>query len=169
MKKLRKVLVKTPKGDRWFTMRPVTDELDDGEIYCDTVCPYGGEICTRLPDPRNPSNPEVRFTDFCNSLGDSDEEHGVEEDIELKKTVPLDGEIERVFPDFPDIIKIVNEENPLVRLGDVIDSVCEGGCEYYCPDHSKCNSSNSLCVLKELLKDKNFGKKPRKLQKDKEK
>lgn len=155
MKKIKRVEVNTPKGTRLFTMRPTTDELEEGELFCDSICPYGANVCTRLPDPRYPENSDLCFCDFCDSLGETD--------ASCSSMVPLDGEIERVFPDFPDIIKILGEEDPLIKVGEVIDSVCAGGCDLYNKDHSGCTAENSLCILKQILKDKNFGKKPKRI------
>lgn len=162
MEKLKRVKVSTPKGDRFITMRPVTDDLEEGEIFCDSICPYGGKVCQRFPDPRNPENSELTFCDFCSDLG---EDEGKEE---LNSMVPLEGEIERAFPDFPDIVKVIEEEDPLVRVGDVIDSVCADGCDLYRSDHSECTSEYPLCILKGILKDKNFGKKPRRIKSEEE-
>ena len=152
MEKIRKAKFNTAKGERSMMMRPVLEELEEGEVFCDSICPYGEKICSRLPDPEFPDKPTERFCDFCTRLGE------IEGQEFCNNMVPVEGEIERVFPDFPDIIKVLEEENPLVKISDVIDEVCKGGCDMYSPDHSNCSSKNQLCILKGLLRSKKRAK-----------
>lgn len=150
MNKLKRVKVSTPDGDKYIMFRPVI-ELPSDKLICVSDCPYG-EICGKLPDPRDPQNKELCFADFCNSLGE-----GEGEDEELVGFVPVDGELEKVFLFDKDILKVmIKDENPMYRLSDIINKCCPGVCDLYSPDYEHCTIKNKMCLLRGLFIKESF-------------
>lgn len=156
LKKLKKVKVMTPKGERYLTFAPV-DSVPVDDIVCTTKCPYG-KICDKLIDPRNPDKfDEYVFTDFCSELGllnldNSGGSTGENNEENLLCMVPVKGTIEEAFSkDYPDIFTQIIDKNPLVNVKDFIDSVCSGWCGSYNSEYSNCKSSNKLCMLNGLF------------------
>lgn len=155
MDKLKRIKVMTPKGEKFIVYRPI-DEIPTDGIICDVKCPYG-EICGKLPDPRNPEDKDLCFIDFCNTLG---EDEG--DDEKISTMVPNDGEMENLFKDEKDILQFIIESNPVYKLSDIIDSCCPNICEYYNPDHTDCNIENKMCLIRGLFFKRKKGKKDNK-------
>lgn len=144
MDKIKRVKVLTPSGDKFIIYRPL-EEIPTDKLICDENCPYG-KSCGKLPDPRDPDNEELSFTDFCNSLGEN------EGDSEsLVSMVPAEGELENLFKDREDILQIILENNPVYSLTNIIDSCCPDMCESYDKSHSYCTLENKMCILRPLL------------------
>lgn len=159
-KKLKRVKVMTQKGERVLVFRPIKD-IPTEQVICETECPYG-KICDKIIDPRNPNNPDFKFTDFCGDLGEIMEEESESEkskNEDLTEYVPVEGTIEENLYDFPDIFQTLIEKNPMVRISDVIDKCCSSWCDSYTKDHSNCNTKNKLCIMHDLFKNDRFVKK----------
>lgn len=153
MDKLKRVKVSTPDGVKYVMFRPVT-ELPTDRLICDDYCPYE-KICGKLPDPRDPGNKELCFTDFCNTLGEGDDE-----DEKLVGMVPVEGELENLFKDNPNFLKeLIEKENPVYKLSSIIDKCCPGMCEYYSSNYEYCTLKNKMCILRGLLVGESFKKK----------
>lgn len=154
-KKFKSVEVKTPAGPRILQFRFGENSSKDSSSplnTCEYDCVYQ-KVCKLLPDPENPDDfAHLRFCDFCTRIGDTAD---TEEGRELRKYVPVPGEIENQLGDiFPRILEIVQEKNPIVYLSDVIDCVCEFQCDMYDAEHSQCGAGNSMCLLQDLFMKK---------------
>lgn len=145
-KKNRRVTVTGKNGETYhFKFKPVVIK-DSNEMVCENNCPYNN-ICDEIRDPRDIDNPDRCFSDFCAELGESDEE---EED--LLYMIPDSGSLEEGFKNRKDIFQQIIKEDPVIRLKDLIDSVCaDGWCPEYLADHSNCNSCNLGCILHNLF------------------
>ena len=154
VEKLRNVKIDTEKGERILQFRPV-ESLPDGRRWdCDTVCPYGGKICRRLIDPRNPNDPNSDFMNFCSDLGE--DENADPKDKVLQTYIPVKGTLEENLYDIGNFYKTLIEKNGFVRITDVIDGVCSDTCPMWNKEHSKCSPSNGACILQDLLKNQNY-------------
>lgn len=130
--------------------------LEPVDLICEKHCPLDG-ICDKLRDPRNMSDEEGSFMDFCLAAG----QKGKSDD-----EIMNDETITNLAPDMGDVIKWVEgvdsdiyqaliKDNPLVNLNQVIDNVCGPNgyaCGFYNEEHSNCTSKNGLCILKSLFK-----------------
>ena len=148
IEKLTRVTVTTPKGDKRLTFKKYGLDESDRRIPCTDKCPYALS-CELFPHPEHPENPVIEFSDFCGGLG--------QEDDGKLDLVPLEGSLERSLKDIMDkdhFQKFIELES-LVKIGDVIDTVCSSGwCDLYKPDHSGCTSENKSCIIHGLLKNK---------------
>lgn len=145
--KLKRVKVDTPKGSRALVFRPVTN-IPTGGLICDSECPYC-EICDKLPDPRNPKDDNFRFIDFCGDIGMEYSNSNKDEGGDL---VPIEGTIENNLLDIFDNYQEILKSNPMVKLSDVIDKLCQNWCDRYNEKHSNCKSDYKLCIIRELFK-----------------
>lgn len=143
-----KVKVSTPKGDRYLMFQPFDDTEKMEKLPCESVCPYGIKVCEAMPDPRDPSNKAKCFANWCTELG-----READQDKILVRSVPAAGTIESSLGDFKEIYQALLEKNPMVRLTEVIDCVCSGGCDMYNESHSNCNHENKFCILRNLFKN----------------
>jgi hypothetical protein len=87
-------------GDKKFRLIP-QENLGDDELVCDR-CPYS-DICDKLPDPRNPENPELSFEYLCSELGEMEKPGQNEEDpgrAEIFNSIPAPGSLETIYPEF---------------------------------------------------------------------
>lgn len=153
--KLRKIKVKTPKGERELLFTKYNLPTTEGRIPCTDKCPYA-EICDYVPHPEDPENPDVSFIDFCGGVGLEDPEH---EDLDL---IPKDGSIEKAMADLmkPDVYQKILENKRLVSIDTVVDNFCSGWCDYYTPDHSNCRMDNMSCLMRDVFIKS--GKEPKK-------
>lgn len=173
-RKLRRVEVPTPNGTKKITygFGQNGGKADNEEInVCATDCTYYN-LCRWLPDPEHQDDFENwRFCDFCTRKGDEAE---TEEEREIRRMVPLPGELENVLGEngVPRVLSVIAKKNPIVYLNDVIDNVCDKICDMYDPEHSSCGCNNPMCILQDLfpktIKPKNLKvlKLPEKLSKD---
>lgn len=139
--------VKIPMADgsnKQVILRPI-EEIPTSHLICDKECPYG-KCCAFIPDPRDPNNTELSFTDFCNDLGSNEGD-----DPELSSMVPKEGTVEELFKDQPNILQKIIGDKKLVYLNEVIDKCCPDICEYYNKDHSNCTLENKMCILRGLF------------------
>lgn len=150
MLKARIIKVQTPKGERQLTFIQSPRAKAELEVCCEEVCPYGN-ICEKIRDPRNPSDPNSSLLTLCCELGLGDGD-----DESLQQLFPAPRTIEENLADFPDIFQQLTEKNPYVPVKDVIDSVCSKFCDYYEPNCSNCTSKNLSCILHDLFKAKNI-------------
>ena len=145
MKKLKTVKIPMSDGsEKVVAYRPI-EKIPTSHLICDKECPYG-KCCSFMPDPRDPGNQELSFTDFCNDLGGSGEE-----DDALSSMVPKEGTLEEVFKDQPDVLQKIIASRKLVYLDEVIDKCCPDICEYYNKVHSECSLENKMCFLRGLF------------------
>ena len=152
MDKLRKIKIETPNGVRYLTFRPVVKLPEETKLACDSVCPIGGKICRKLRDPRNPEDKDSCFMDFCSNLGEGDDkENGI-----LMQYRPENGTVEENLYDIDNVYDVLIKNNGYVKITEVIDSVCKDTCPMWCADHSKCNVSNNMCLLQDLLKNNRY-------------
>lgn len=166
-KKLRRVKVMTPEGEKYLMYRPISDIPKDC-IICDSDCPYG-KVCGELPDPRNPEDKDSCFTDFCNEIGENNEKNG-EESIEMSTYIPCDGELENFFSDKENVLQIIIGKDPVFKLTDIIDSCCPSMCDYYDKSHQDCTFENKMCIFRPLFLGTNkLKKKNKKNEEDKDK
>ena len=87
-------------GDKKFRLIP-QENIGEEELVCDR-CSYS-DICERLPDPRNPENPELSFEDLCGDLGEMEKPGQDETDygrLELFNSMPAPGSLEAIYPEF---------------------------------------------------------------------
>lgn len=101
-------------------------------------CPYSYS-CFYFPYPYEDENKD--FSNFCQEYG---EKFG-------RRNHPMPGELERLFPERPDIREIL-DHNPPVRLKDIISHTCATFCQYFEPDFKNCNGENRLCILKDIFR-----------------
>ncbi len=148
--KIKRISVLTPKGERILSFMPIDEHLLNEQEYtpCDKQCPYGPELCDKIKDPRDPTNPKKCFGDWCANLGNNEGDQP-----EYANCVPIEGTIEENLGDIQDIHQTLIEKDPLVKLTNVIDNVCDGYCDMYEQTHSQCNSNNKLCILRKLFKN----------------
>lgn len=149
--KIVKVKIETPKGIKYLDYIDKKAYMTDKQLgdirnvcTCET-CPYGIELCRYLIDPRYPTIINRRFSDFCGT--------GNTELANFGDYVPVKGTLEDNLNDIEDFYKTLIRANPTVKLTDVIDKVCDGGCDMYKPDHSECTYSNNFCILRNLFKN----------------
>lgn len=152
MKKFKTVEVKTPKGTFKLQFKPGerfhNKQKEEEVSICDLDCPYS-KLCGILPDPENMDHPEMRFCDLCTRVGDLAE---TAEDKEIRYCHPVEGTIENELGDvFPQILEIIKEKNPLLRLDTVIDRICPGMCAEYNKEHTNCGCKNALCIMSDLF------------------
>lgn len=151
MNKQKRVKIKTPNGDIYLTFKLHDDYNKDNGFISNVClsCRYH-HICDKIEDPRYPNNPDFRFIDLCGDIGDIIKENNGEEDENgiSNYLIPVEGTIENNINLFQELIK----ENPLIKLSNIIDSICPNWCSDYDPEHSKCNSKNNLCIMHDLFK-----------------
>lgn len=124
------------KTEEGFIFRQV--DVPGDKLPCD-FCPYGSNSsCDNVEDPKGRKG--MTFLDYCNDLS---------EEGKFKNAVPLVGTIEKVLG--ADLLQEAIKKNPVVRVEQVIDTLCPNFCNEYEEGHSNCNSSNKLCILKKLL------------------
>lgn len=147
-KKQVNVAFDTPYGTKSLTFVPVNDPpLDD--LLCNTRCPYG-KVCDSLVDPRNPTKfPEFKFIDFCSTIGEllKKDDNNDDEDPLTDNFVPKKGTIERNLTKFPTIHEQLLKQNPWLELKSLILDNCDGWCENYTKDFSKCNIGDPMCFF----------------------
>lgn len=162
--KIKKIKVKTPKGERSLLFEGYDLPSTEGRIPCTQFCPYA-DICDDIPHPEDPENPEVSFVDFCGAVGSGDE-GGNAEDLDI---IPKKGTIEASMKDLmnPDVYQKLLKNQKLVSIDSVVDSFCPGWCDFYKPDHTGCTISNTSCLMRELF-IKN-GMEPTKIRKEEKK
>jgi hypothetical protein len=152
IEKLRRVKVETENGTRYLQFRPVVKMPEGRKMACDTVCPYGGKLCSKLRDPSCSDDEESSFMDFCANLGDDDDA----KNKDLQTYIPEAGTIEENLYDFQNVYEVLIKNNGYVRVTDVIDSVCSDTCPLYNKEHSKCSPKNNTCLLQDLLANANY-------------
>lgn len=134
------VSVRLKNSDKRITLIKLNRGRDD---LCNKCCPYGS-LNNNYPSPECPENKDVGLCDWCSSLP-----------LRFAEYVPKEGEIERILGDKFDLVKRTIDLNSVIRVSDFVDSVCVGFCDLYTKDHSNCSSKNNLCILKDLLREKN--------------
>lgn len=142
-----RVKVDTPKGTRDLVYRQISKkEIDDSgtNFICEKFCPIGLERCLTLRHPKEFNNPELCFMDFCTSLSEGDED--------FSTCVPVEETINDVLVDLDNYFETYITKNGFIRVKTLIDKACNGSCSMYTPDHSKCNPTNALCLLQDVLK-----------------
>ena len=108
-------------------------------------------MCNRLPHPEEPDNKEKSFMDFCYAMT-SDLEKGPA----VGDYIPKEGTIEENLADIADPYKsFAQDEHAYVKLGTVIDTVCDEVCPDYDPSHCNCGIENKFCILRKLFKNNN--------------
>lgn len=88
-------------GDKKFRLIP-QENVREEELICETRCPYS-DICYKLPDPRNPEDPDSNFEDLCTELGEFLEPGQNEEDpgrAEIINSIPAPGSLEAIYPEY---------------------------------------------------------------------
>lgn len=159
-KKLKHVIIDTPKGKRSLTFAPITlDENTKSNIVgvaCDKICPYGIKVCECLKDPMNPDDENRNFIDFCSNVGQffvKDDDKDDTDTLEnlTENYMPAEGTLEENLYDIDNFFEKAIKEKNLVKIGDVIDSVCPDACIFYNKEHSACTSTNEICMLHNLL------------------
>lgn len=120
--------------------------IEEKGKVCD-YCPYEA-LCPNLPDPRDIDNPESTLIDFCAIIESED-------DKKFENCYPEEGSLEEVYEDRADIVQKLIENNPMVSVHKVIESVCGGVglCPDYNPEHTGCSDKNVTCILKQLFKN----------------
>ena len=146
----RQIPVQTPKGEIKLTFVQSPKAKAELEVCCEDVCPYGN-ICEKIRDPRNPSDPNSSLETVCCELGLGDGD-----DESLQQFFPAPGTIEENLSDFPDIFQQITQKNPYIPVVDVIKNVCSKFCDYFEPGCSNCTSKNLSCMLHDLFKAKNI-------------
>ena len=111
IEKLRRVKVETENGTRYLQFRPVVKMPEGRKMACDTVCPYGGKLCSKLRDPSCPDDEESSFMDFCANLGDDDDA----KNKDLQTYIPEAGTIEENLYDFQNVYEVLIKNNGYVR------------------------------------------------------
>ena len=146
--KLKRIKVNTPKGERTLVFTKYNLPTTEGRIPCQDICPYA-KICDDLPHPEFPDNKEFSFIDFCGGVGISGDDTK-EDELDL---IPAKGTLENNLKDLmtPDVYQKLLKEERLVKINEVVDSFCSGFCEEYTKDHSKCQMSNPLCLMREVF------------------
>lgn len=158
-KKVR-VKIVTPVGIRYLTFIPKPiNESSINESLCN-ICSYGTSICDNLSCPIDPNDENIRFSDFCTGLGSGEilKSDGTEETMDLSNYYPEEGTIEKELGDIIDINGCSIKFGRQVKITEVIDCICPGGCDLYNKEHSQCTSSNHICILRDLLKTRSDGK-----------
>ena len=113
------------------------------------LCPYN-KVCELIPNPDDPKDGDGSLAEFCsdNLVCDSDEtfpdSNGREYDY-----IPVEGTWENNFPDLF-LMKNLVKRDPLVRLSEVVNSVCADWCGSYKSDMSGCKNED-ICILKRLF------------------
>lgn len=149
MEKYIRVKIETKNGGtRFLTYKPVPVS-EATTLICETDCPYK-DVCDKIRDPRNPENEDLRFLDFCSDLGMTEEDRA-KGNTKGADYVPVEGTIETELGDLQDIFQDIIKSDPVVKTSDVIDSICPGWCDDYCPDHKNCSAKNNTCILKNLF------------------
>lgn len=148
--RLKSIDVETPMGPRKINMVPIMIDPSNPieETLCASKCPYGN-ICEKLRDPRNPSDPNRTLQDWCVEISFNDE--NLDTVNELGSMVPAEGSIETLYDTESDPFKQLMELNPMVNLNTFIDQVCSGFCSMYNKEHSNCNIKNDFCICKGLF------------------
>lgn len=91
-------------GNLEFRFGPPLENIGDEEIICDTRgCPYEN-VCWNIPDPEALEDKSLCFVDFCGMIG-----IGENGDPEDHNRMPLSGSLEEGFKDYPEILKILEE------------------------------------------------------------
>ena len=121
-----KNIVKTEEG---LLFKEIT--VPEYKLPCD-LCSYHGS-CDNIRDPKG--RDDITFLDYCGEMSDS--------------MIPVEGTIEKVMN--VDILKMLVEKDPEVKVSKVIDSICPGVCDFYDKSHCNCNSTNRTCILRNLL------------------
>lgn len=125
-------------GELQFKFIPRRSEEN---IPCSDICRYS-LICDKLKDPTGESN---CFSEYCLKVNSN---VSSEDDTE---SFYIPDDLENSFKD-SDVFKEILDSDPMVKVNDVIKSVCaEGFCDSYTPDCSNCKSSNMTCILRDLL------------------
>jgi hypothetical protein len=144
-------VVDSSTGDetkRSFLFVPASSD-DSNDPICKTQCPYGIDRCSKMPDPRDPENPEKCFQDFCFDLSEDGEQYS--------DYLPAKGTIENGMRDV-NLFKPVIERGSLVDIREVIHTVCKETCDRYCKDLSGCTSDNPFCLLHDILASRDINK-----------
>lgn len=151
-KKIKIVKVITPAGERRLTYEygEISANSPEPVMICETECPYY-RCCRLFPNPEDPNDfKNSRFANFCVRLADRIEEG--EDYRDIRNYHPQAGTIENELGDiFPRILEVIQEENPIVRVSDVIDSVCKFQCDMWDEKHSQCGEGNAMCLLSDLF------------------
>lgn len=150
MYKVKKIKISTVKGERTLMFQPFY--LNTQGVACNTVCPYGIGVCTRLRNPSNPDDPEQSFTDFCSDI-DRLVDAGLHEEVNY---IPCRGTLEENLYDVENIYEVLIDDNGFFRVNDLIDSYCPEMCGLYSPDHKNCSHKNTMCILQGFLKNLDF-------------
>lgn len=127
---------------RQFLFVPAVPDDSNSEPVCKTQCPYGIDKCSRMPDPRDPENPEKCFQDYCFDLS--------EEGDNFADYIPVRGTIEEGMRDV-NMFKPIIERGSLVDIREVIHTLCPGMCDRYCKDLRGCTSDVQDCMLHDIL------------------
>lgn len=147
IKKLIRVPVQTPNGEKHVKFFQFTGEDTGGKRPCEEICPYA-EFCDKIPDPREPKNEERKFMDFCGELGSA------EGDDKYIDVIPAEGAIEEELSDvIGDVYQDMIKEKKLVKVDRVIKAVCSGWCEKFSEDFKNCTAENKSCILAQLFKN----------------
>lgn len=151
--RIKRFKITLPDGEvRSLEFQPLVFEDTVEQKFCYLNCPYGIDVCNNLRDPRDPSNENRRFMDFCNSLGseETNENHENREDFNY---CPCKGTIERNLGDVPElnIKETILKEDKMFRLSEVIDKCCQD-CPAYTPEHTNCSGDFAMCLLSDLIK-----------------
>ena len=136
-----------------FTLVTEDEKQLGAADLCEKYCPYS-KMCINIPHPADMNNNHKHFVSFCNNINDYVE--GKDKDPNLEYTsYPARGAIEELFKEMGSNMykNITSGKNDLlIKVSDVIDSLCPDTCDLYDPKHTKCNSKNSYCILHILLK-----------------
>ena len=127
---------------RQFLFIPASSDESNNEPVCKTQCPYGIDKCSKMPDPRDPENPDKCFQDYCFDLS--------EEGDNYADYIPVRGTIEEGMRDV-NLFKPVIEKGSLVNIREVIHTMCNGVCDRYREDLGGCTSDNQFCILHDIL------------------
>lgn len=152
--KVKKFRIETEKGTRALEFRPVPKAPGGAQIVCTTACPYGVKVCSHLIDPRHPNDKLYSFQDFCCGIG-RNEDATTENEDELSY-VPASGTLEANLYDVSDCFQNLISENKFVKVNEVIDAICQDTCPNWNKDHTECNTSNHMCILYDLFKNREY-------------
>lgn len=164
-----KVVLDTPTGTKELIFEPTIwteeEKKKAGGLACHGNCPYGCDLCMKIPCPLNyteEDDPDIgsRFSvaDICGALGDKNSKFLPSKYLkdEYRYYRPAPGTLEDNFPEFQEIYdSIYKDGKTFFSLGEVIDTVCPDTCDLYCKDHSRCTTENGMCFLKDLLEKRN--------------
>jgi hypothetical protein len=152
LKKYKKVIVKNSDGEKEFMFRPVIPDEDVEILVCDKECPYGINVCSKLPHPEFLDDENKTFQDFCIGVKDD----YTQEDYYTSSIgyVPQKGTIEDNMADVEGFQRIIKRH--YVDIKDVIRTICCDICDRYRDDFKNCTSDYSGCILHDLLQKTNL-------------